>query len=1200
MSLNRPEKLLVETLKVMPPQNVYSGAEKKAIIRGFQLFIDHRITFIGWEDGGILVVRMSARGVNVTDLVPVSVRVFLENLDLRAVCSCSSPEVHGRCEHVVCTLVTLLHILKPNLFKMTRENPAYREQLEAGLMKNASRMLYAAPEPSRLREGLEAPGGRNGRKFQVVMQADGGRLRAFVEMNGQRVDEAFDFRSAPWEIAYLARSGYQHDMSYALSVFLKRTGNLYPLFYEENGRRHEIEWLGQRTCPTWTELDVRGGEIVARKACSCNEAPSAEQAGPLSGTAGLGGSRSPNGGGSLNETGPSGGDGKRGWTVIGNFALDPGRSAIAQITPRTGWRCWDMLRSVCAEGGAAAGRFRLNSGSEIHMPVDVFRSLQIVLKKSGMKEVMGAIKCMMEGTEKGVPFTEVTHYRLVINRNAVEPDEFLIEPECLSGGFSFSPSQKIVDFARSAESGRLPTSLRTKKRKPLLYGALFKTLEAPDRKAAGEALKAATDEQVFGRRKPATEARRLVRDSVEAFDADEVHFLFTDSGWKLTSVDKRKEKLLFLVPYGAFGAALFERVADNGPTMVVSESRLLERLYALHSLAAEAGVELSFGDYPVESVAWDLELDVTESTIDWFEIRPEIRCNGRIIPREVWEHALARKGVIVRDGAIQILDGKSMQALSALAGLWSEKHARPGAKSVTVIPRLRIIDLFLLKKQGVAVRLTAEDEALMMRLATFTHIEERAVAPGLRADLRHYQKEGFYWLAFLYEHRFGACLADDMGLGKTLQAISLLAAIKEGRIARTAPKPPNSAPCPFLVVVPPSLIFNWQQEIERFCPLLRVYVYRGKERSATPEGYDVMLTSYGLVRRDIGKLKGLLFDVIVFDEAQAIKNIFADTTGAVRQLKGSFKMALTGTPVENHVGEYFSIMDLVLPGLLGDYREFQGKAKEDLTSLLPLARERTRPFMLRRTKEHILRELPPKVEHDVYLDLTDEQKRFYNRTVQEVRTTIDAAYKGKTASQARIIALTAIMRLRQICLTPQLLVPGLKETSPKVEFLKEKLEELFSESHSALVFSQFTSFLDVVEAELAGRGLRVLRLDGSTPVVKRKEIVGAFQESAGPSVFLLSLKAGGQGLNLTRATYVFHLDPWWNPAVENQASDRSHRLGQTGKVHVTRLLMRHTVEEKMTALKHRKLALYRALMDAPERSGGRAITREDFDFLLNA
>jgi len=467
--------------------------------------------------------------------------------------------------------------------------------------------------------------------------------------------------------------------------------------------------------------------------------------------------------------------------------------------------------------------------------------------------------------------------------------------------------------------------------------------------------------------------------------------------------------------------------------------------------------------------------------------------------------------------------------------------------------------------------------------------------PALRADLRQYQREGYYWLAFLYEHGFGACLADDMGLGKTVQAICLLAAMKEGKVT-----PPGSAPTGLksLVVVPPSLIFNWEREIERFYPNLGIRVYRGRGRSAGTGDYDVLIASYGLVRRDIAKLKQLRFNVIIFDEAQMIKNIFADTTHAVRQLKALFKIALTGTPVENHVGEYFSIMDTVLPGLLGDYREFQGRVRADAASVLPVLKERTRPFVLRRTKERILKELPPKIERDVFLELTEEQKRFYNRTVLEVRSTVDAAYRMKAAEQARIIALTAIMKLRQICLTPRLLVEELKEPSPKIEFLKEKLGELCDASHSSLVFSQFTSFLDLVEEELRTKGLPLFRLDGSTPVSKRKGIVDGFQESRAPAVFLLSLKAGGRGLNLTRGAYVFHLDPWWNPAVENQASDRSHRIGQENKVIVTRLLMRHTIEEKMTALKNRKACLYRALMDGPGGCEDRAITKDDFEFLL--
>ncbi len=1161
MSLTRSEQLLLDTLKALPPQTVYDDADRKAVIRGFQLFIDHRVGFLGWEDDAVLVVRMSARGSNVIELIPISVRIFLENQDLRVVCSCNRTDRQERCEHVVCALVTLLHLLKPNLFKMTRENPTYRTQLEAGLSKLPSpSVTYPDAGMSGLRERFEAPV-RIARHFQVVMEADGGSLRAFVEVNGKRIDGDFDFLGVPWEIAYLARSSHQHDMSYALSVFLKRTDNLYPLLYREGSNRREVKWLGERICTTWTELDARGEEIVARKACSLNE------------------------------------KGEDHWTVIGNFAINGSRSALTRITPRTGWRYWDMLRAYCMEGGPGRECSMVASGSEIRVPVDVFRSLQITFKKSWVKEMLDGVKCMVEGAEVSVPHESATHYGFVFSRSE-ERGGFLITPECRSDGFSFSPSEKIIAFSRLLEEGRVPAALRTKKRKPVIYEALFKTLGASARKAATEALKEATSEHLFGRRSSLAEARRLIRKSIDEFNAEEVHFLFTDRGWRLIAVDKKQEKLLFLVPFAAFGSALFERVTEAGPAMLVSEDLLLDRLHLLHTLCGEAGLELSFGDYPVESVEWELELDVTEGAIDWFEIRPEIRCNGRIIPRDVWEQALARKGVLVRDGAIQILNTKSMHALSALAGLWGRTDARSGSRSVTAIPRLRIIDLFLLRKQGITVRLTAEDEALMTRLAQFDHVEKRPMASSLQADLREYQREGFYWLSFLYEHRFGACLADDMGLGKTLQAIALLAAIKEGRMTNRTPDSRQTAVCPFLVVVPPSLIFNWQQEIERFCPTLRVYVYRGKERTTAPEAIDVMLTSYGLVRRDIGRLKELLFDVIVFDEAQAIKNIFADTTGAVRQLRGRFKVALTGTPVENHVGEYFSIMDLVLPGLLGEYREFHGKAREDVTALLPLLKERTRPFTLRRTKEYILQELPPKVEHDVYLELTDEQKRFYNRTVQEVRTIIDAAYKGKTASQARIIALTAIMRLRQICLTPRLLISDLRGPSPKVEFLKDKLEELFSESHSALVFSQFTSFLDVVETELRSKGFPILRLDGSTPVLKRKEIVGAFQEGDSPSVFLLSLKAGGQGLNLTRASYVFHLDPWWNPAVENQASDRSHRIGQTNKVHVTRLLMRHTVEEKMTALKRRKLALYKALMDAPERSSNRAVTREDFEFLL--
>ena len=241
----------------------------------------------------------------------------------------------------------------------------------------------------------------------------------------------------------------------------------------------------------------------------------------------------------------------------------------------------------------------------------------------------------------------------------------------------------------------------------------------------------------------------------------------------------------------------------------------------------------------------------------------------------------------------------------------------------------------------------------------------------------------------------------------------------------------------------------------------------------------------------------------------------------------------------------------------------------------------------------------PKIETDVYLDLTERQKSLYQQTIAQIRPTIEDAYRTKTAAQARIIALTAILKLRQICLSPQLLHPTSTDSSPKITCLMDRLHELLDEGHSALVFSQFTSFLDLVEQEFKAQHLPFGRLDGSTPTKTRKKLIQNFQEDNQPSVFLLSLKAGGQGLNLTKASYVFHLDPWWNPAVENQASDRAHRIGQRQKVSIMRFLMHHTIEEKMMELKKHKLALYEAVMEgSTQRGAGAGITKEDFDFLL--
>jgi superfamily II DNA or RNA helicase len=1156
--LNDSEQLLLDTLKALPPNSIYADAGKKIVFKGFQLYTNRGVADISWKKDRKTVV------IDVVDRKHNFVLISLEGPLLTQRCSCNGRESE-KCEHIVSSLLMVIHLLKPNLFKITTENAPYRNHLLAGLLKKTDddrgdfaksnvipltlyqgKTKYSPPAAIERTEG--------GPLFQIIIERVGSGLKCSLEKDGEKIVPSLKGPILPTGLEYLMSFARREDMSNPLSVFLKAWGNHYPMFYSSSKGVNRVKWRTAIPCTTWTEFDTSGEEVLLTKGCSVGE----DQTPAI---------------------------------IAGDFAFNEKYTTMYSIEEKKGWELWDKIRQACLREPRIADRVRETKDWTIHIPQEIFKTFQLILSGVLVEGTLPSVRFKVNGVETKPGIMTASDYRLIITREPVRSANFLIRPECRNGNYPFLPSKKIAAFAQAVEWGHIPISVRTQKRKPILLDTFFHVLTLKDRKAIDAALKNSINEETFGKGECVHLARRIVRSFIAGIKPEDMQLHFIQGEWQLYAADRAKEALLFLIPFRIFGPRLFERIVLNDNEMVVSEEELLRRLGSLHTLAKEGNIGLYLEGRPVEEATWEFELDATGGTIDWFEIRPEIRCNGQTIEKKLWEQALAGKGIIYRDGSIHILDEKTRSTLASIARITESGGAV--ARDIVSIPRLKIIDLFLLRKEGIAVKLTAHDEEIMVRLTQFDRIEEKLIPTGLKTKLRQYQKEGYYWLSFLYEHRFGACLADDMGLGKTIQAITLLGAIKEGKVASSL-----SPAVPSLIVVPPSLIFNWEQEIERFYPTLKVHVYQGKDRSLKPGGYDVVLTSYGLIRRDIARLKDIRFHVIIFDEAQTVKNIFAGATGAVRQLKGFFKVVLTGTPVENHIGEYFSIVDLVLPGLLGDYRKFQGLAKKDLSAFLPTVTEQTKPFVLRRTKERILKELPPKVERDVYLELTEKQKRFYTRTVEEVRSTIDTAYKQKTSSQAKIIALTAIMKLRQICLSPDLLVPDEKEVSPKIEFLRDKLEELQAESHSALVFSQFTSFLDIVEKELVSGGFRIFRLDGSTPVVKRKDIVEGFQSCETAAVFLLSLKAGGQGLNLTRATYVFHLDPWWNPAVENQASDRSHRIGQKNKVIVTRLLMRHTVEEKMMALKQRKLSLYRALMDAPEKSSGKAITREDFNFLL--
>jgi superfamily II DNA or RNA helicase len=458
----------------------------------------------------------------------------------------------------------------------------------------------------------------------------------------------------------------------------------------------------------------------------------------------------------------------------------------------------------------------------------------------------------------------------------------------------------------------------------------------------------------------------------------------------------------------------------------------------------------------------------------------------------------------------------------------------------------------------------------------FTSIPVAQLPEGLNADLRPYQKHGTDWLAFLRDAELGAVLADDMGLGKTLQTIATL----EGRT---------------LVVCPKSVVYNWAAEIARFRPSLKTSIYQGAKRSLDPNA-NVTLVTYAVLRMDVAKLADPTWDTVVLDEAQAIKNAGSQTARAAFRLRGRFRVALSGTPVENRLEELWSVMHFANPGLLGGLGDFDERYSSPISNGDGAAADRLRgkirPFVLRRMKRDVLPELPPRTDTVLYVELDESERNVYDA----VRAATRKEIATKLAEGGSILAaLEALLRLRQAACHSSL-VPGQHaESSSKIERLLEALEEAASEGHKALVFSQWTSLLDKVEPHLQASNIAFARLDGTTR--DRASVVEDFQREDGPPVMLVSLKAGGTGLNLTAADHVFLLDPWWNPAVEDQAADRAHRIGQERPVMVYRMVAKDTVEERIFALQEKKRRLADVALGNADHAGG--ITREELLALLD-
>lgn len=481
-------------------------------------------------------------------------------------------------------------------------------------------------------------------------------------------------------------------------------------------------------------------------------------------------------------------------------------------------------------------------------------------------------------------------------------------------------------------------------------------------------------------------------------------------------------------------------------------------------------------------------------------------------------------------------------------------------------------------------------EKLLGQMRNFEGMNYSPPTDHFHGSLREYQQEGLNWLSFLQEYGFHGVLADDMGLGKTVQVLAFLSRIRhEGLI---------------LIVVPTTLIFNWKREIESFLPGYTVYVHKGPQRIKDTEHWqkhEIILTSYGTMRADEHVFEGSSFRAVILDEAQAIKNPETRIAKAVCKLQSPFRLSITGTPIENSLTDLWSQFRFLLPELLGSKQEFNADilASQVDSRHLSKVRQKVRPFILRRRKEEVAKDLPEKTEQTVYVEMREGQRAVYDSFVGNLKGGLLKKVQADGMGKHRMEVFEAILRLRQICCHPLLVDGLLDETaireSAKMETMMSDLGSLVAEGHKVLVYSQFTSMLNLISREVEEKGWKFVRLDGSTR--NREAVVQQFQEDKETSLFLLSLKAGGVGLNLTSADYVFLFEPWWNDAAENQAIDRAHRIGRKNPVIAKRFVTAESIEEKMMRLKASKKGMIDDVVE--QEDSITSLTVEDFSLLLN-
>ncbi|MDR2550598.1 MAG: DEAD/DEAH box helicase [Desulfobulbus sp.] len=582
-----------------------------------------------------------------------------------------------------------------------------------------------------------------------------------------------------------------------------------------------------------------------------------------------------------------------------------------------------------------------------------------------------------------------------------------------------------------------------------------------------------------------------------------------------------------------------------------------------------------------------LNLNIRTSQQDWFSLSGQLK----IDQDEVIElKTLLDKVRETRSRFIPMGEGQflalTQEFRNRLEELILYGTSQPGNELEVKIHPLAAIALEELTHQAQ----TKADQGWRQRLQAIAEAQQLTpkVPTTLKAELRDYQKEGFVWMSRLAHLGVGACLADDMGLGKTLQSIAVILSLAHRG--------------PSLVVAPTSVCMNWEAEVHRFAPTLAFHMFSESNRDEiipTLGKFDVLVTSYTLMQQEIELLGQVKWQSIVLDEAQAIKNAATKRSKAAMRLDGRFRLITTGTPIENHLGELWNLFGFINPGLLGTYKQFNRRFGIPIEKYHDREARRTlkkliRPFMLRRIKSQVLEELPPRTEITLRVEMQDEEMRFYEALRQQAIENIEGSSE-KTGRHLRILA--EIMRLRRACCNPKLINEQIDIPSTKLQVFAETVEELLGSGHKALVFSQFTGHLALIRKFLDEKGIAYKYLDGATPTKERQGQVESFQAGEG-DLFLISLKAGGLGLNLTAADYVIHMDPWWNPAVEDQAADRAHRIGQKRPVTVYRLVTANTIEEKIVRLHQEKRDLANSLLEGADVSS--RISAEELLELIRA